>query len=602
MPQGFQPGLNLGNKLGIANSNTEPLQAMFPVISPSNYEGIGQSRSLPIDRVENAFHYVDNVTWTKGVHTFKFGGDARRRQNSDYQTNQGNGRFNFSPAFTGLPGTNGTGDSIASLMLGYPTLIQQDFVLAWNGLRAWEVGLYFGDDYRVGKKLTLNLGIRWEYFSPFMEVANRMSNFDLVTGQMKVPGLNGVSSSAGINRDLHDFAPRLGFAYQATSTWVLRGGAGLFYNPNGSGNSALMRLTRQIPYGPQYSVSPGDVFVATRISDGLPPAPIVDFSALKNPSGNVYGVVPNYKAARSVGYNLTVEREITKLNLLIKAAYVGNLGRRIGTTFNLNQPVPGPGTTTSRRPYSAIDPNLGDVTYAVSDGLSNYNAFQLTADKRISRGLSMLLGYTWSHAINNVGNEAGGGTGTPQDPRYRNLDRSNANFDIRHRLTLSLVYELPIHFQHRIAQKMLGGWQINGLVSLQTGLPFTPTLATTTVNTGTSSRPNRVGDGNLSSDQRSLQHWFDTSAFASPALYTYGNAGRNILWGPGRFNVDGSLFKDFALTENRLKLRFQAEAYNALNHPQFDLPNASIGSASAGIISGTVGNPRLLQFSLKLQF
>ena len=307
--EGYAPGLGLGNKLGVPNANVTPNEQMIPIFSPANYAGIGQSRSLPIFRRENTFQYIDNVTYTLGQHTLKFGGNITRRQVTEYQTNRGNGRFNFSPAFTNQPGVGSTGNSMASFLLGYATLIEQDFTLAWIGVRGIETGLYFADDYRVSRKLTLNLGLRWEYYSPYSEVANRWANFDADTATVKIAGRDGVDSRAGVQRDWRDFAPRFGFAYQMLPKTVLRGGYGLFYNPNGNGG-ALLRLQRHVPFGPIYSVSPGDINVGTRVSDGFPSPPTVNFESAKNPSGGVIGVFPHYKSAYAQQFNLTLEHEI----------------------------------------------------------------------------------------------------------------------------------------------------------------------------------------------------------------------------------------------------------------------------------------------------
>ncbi|MEO7145894.1 MAG: hypothetical protein ABI165_20565, partial [Bryobacteraceae bacterium] len=259
------------------------------------------------------------------------------------------------------------------------------------------------------------------------------------------------------------------------------------------------------------------------------------------------------------------------------------------------------GAINPRRPLYGLDSNLSDATYSVSDGLSNYNSLQVSLDKRLGRGLTMLAGYTYSHAIDNVGTDFGGGTGTPQDPRYRNLERGNSAFDLRHRFTLSYTYSIPGFRNKGITGLLLGNWQLNGILVTQTGLPFTPSLSSATVNTGTGSRPNCLADPTLSSGQRSLHDWFNLADFGTPAPYVYGNCGRNTLFGPGRTNLDQSLFKDFPIHE-RFRVQFRAEAFNLLNHPQFGQPNATIGSSSAGIISSIVGNPRELQGSLRLVF
>jgi hypothetical protein len=253
------------------------------------------------------------------------------------------------------------------------------------------------------------------------------------------------------------------------------------------------------------------------------------------------------------------------------------------------------------------------VTYAATDGNSSYNALQLTGEKRFSNGLSFLTGYTWSHAIDNVPLQQGGnGEGpVPQDPRYRFLDRGNSSFDIRHRLTQSVLYNLPFgtgkrfHAPQGWINNAFGNWQLNTILIFQTGLPFTPSLASPVANTGTGSRPNRTGDPSLPNP--TLNRWFNTALdvpgapWATPALYTFGNAGRGILRGPGRTNVDFSVFKEFAVRE-RFRVQFRSEFFNVFNHPQFDLPNASIGSAVSGTISGTVGTSRDIQFGLRLVF
>src|SRR5262249_37033115 len=192
--------------------------------------------------------------------------------------------------------------------------------------------------------------------------------------------------------------------------------------------------------------------------------------------GAVIGVDPDFRSAYAQQYNVSVQHEIAPAQLIVKAAFVGNVGRRLGTTFNLNQPEPGSTAVANRRPFFSVRPLLGDITYAVSDGESNYNAFQLTVDKRLSSGLSVLLGYTYSHAIDTVANDFGGGTGTPQDRRCRICDRGNSGFDLRQRATISYSYELPFGKGRAMMNRggvvnyIVGGWQFNGITTLQTGV------------------------------------------------------------------------------------------------------------------------------------
>jgi hypothetical protein len=600
-----EAGAQLGNKLGIPNANQQEQQNAIPIFSPAGYTGIGHSRSLPILRRENTYQFVENLTFTGSAHTIKTGLDVRRRQLTEYQTNRGNGRFNFAPNITNNPANNTGGNAMAAFLLGAPSLIEQDYLLAWVGIRGTEYSAYVADDWRATQKLTLNIGLRYELDTPFTEVANRWANFDPKTATVLIAGRNGVSESAGVNTFTKGFAPRFGFAYQLGDKTVIRGGAGIFWNTAGHGGNAL-RLQRHVPFGPIYSFNPGNFFVTRRVSDGFPTIPPLNLALADNPSGSVIGVDPNYQPGYAEQFNLTIQHELPS-SLLLKASYVGNLGRHLDTSYNLNQAVPGAGAVNNRRPFFGVRPSLADVTWAVSDGLAAYHAFQFSAEKRLTHGLSGLLSYTLGHSIDTVGQNFGGGADgpLPQDPRNRRADRGNSPFDIRHRLTIAWNYALPFGKGLKWlnsggpAEYALGGWQINGISTFQTGLPFTPTANSATVNTGTGSRPDRIADGAL--DNPTVDRWFDPAAFTTPAQFTYGNSGRNILYGPGRVNFDFSLFKQFRITEG-LNLQFRTEFFNLFNTPQFDLPNAAIGASNAGTITSFVGTPRQIQFGLKLAF
>jgi hypothetical protein len=600
----FEPGGALGNQLGVPNANVTPSEQNLPIFSPGSYIGIGQTRSLPIFRRENMFQYIDNVSYTRGGHTLKAGVDFRRRQLTIYQTNQGNGRFNFSPALTDSRQGSG-GDSMASFLLGYPTLIAHDYTLNWPGERGFELGTYFADDWRATKKLTINLGIRWDYFSPYSEVANRWANFNMATGKIDIAGQGGVDKYAGVKPYYKNFGPRFGFAYQLLGHTVLRGGFGMFYNPTGSEGGSL-RLFRQLPFGSTVSISPGDINPGQRVSDGFAPLVPVNFALAQNPFGAMTSVDPNFRPSYAEQFNMTLEHEIAPASLVLKVAGVGNLGRHLYNTYNSNQAVPGSTALNTRRPLYGIAPNLSDVNYYTTNGLSSYYGLQFTADKRFSRGVSAILGYTWSHAIDNVPLEFGGGSAgpQPQDPRNLAAEKGNSIIDVRHRMTLSYLWEMPFGKGKSMMNVggpvnwILGGWQTNGILTIQSGLPFSPVLQTSTTNSGTGSRPDVNGKPSY---PHTLQRWFDPSTFSSPAPYTYGNAGRNILFGPGRWNWDMSLFKSFVIRE-QTRFELRAEAFNIFNHPQFGLPNQNIGNAQAGQITSTVGNPRQLQMGLRFQF
>jgi hypothetical protein len=602
VPINFVSGAGLGNELGVPNSNVTPREQNLPIFSPSSYLGVGQSRSLPLYRRENTFQELDNLTWTRGAHTFKIGADFRRRQLTIYQTNQGNGRFNFSPAFTDSREPAGKGgDAAASFLLGYPTLDAHDYTYQFPGIRLNEAGVYFADDYRATKNLTLNYGLRWDYFSPPDEVANRWSNFSPVTGQYLVAGVSGVSQTAGVLRYWPNFGPRFGFAYQALTHTVIRGGVGLFYNASGS-EAGNMRLARNLPFGLTLQTTPGDVTVGPTVSQGFPALQPIVIPPV--PNGTATAIAPNFRPSYAEQFNLGVEHEIVPLEMVLKFAGVGNLGRHLQDLWNPNEPIPGPTSTVSRRPLFNIDPLQSDVNYYISDGFAEYFAFQFTADKRLSRGVSALLGYTYSHAIDDVPLEFGGGDAgpNPQDSRFPH-EVSNSIIDQRHRLTLSYLWAFPFGKGQKflngggVSDLVLGGWQMNGILFTQSGLWLSPVLQTSTTN-GTSSRPDVIGPVVY---PKTLLHWFSPSAFATPAPYTYGNAGRNTIVGPGRTNYDASLFKNFTVHEE-MQFQFRFEAFNAFNHPQFGYPNQTIGNSQVGQITSIVGNARNLQASLRFQF
>jgi hypothetical protein len=609
--EGAAPGAQLGEKLGVRGSNQGPQADGIPIFSPGGYFGIGQTRSLPIIRIENTFNPRADVTKLLGKQSLKFGFEARRRQITQFQTNRGNGRFNFARTFTDDPNNTGsTGEVMAAFLLGAASTIEQDFTLVFPGFRYTEWAGYFQDDWKVTPKLTLNLGLRYELDTPIVEVANRQTNFDVVSGKLLIAGFN-TDSATGIKSDKNNFGPRVGFAYQVTGGTVLRGGYGVFYNP-GNSESVYMRRHRQLPFGPivtadinQFSTTP------RRVAQGFDPIPVLDFAIVsQNPVGAMLAVDPNMRSAYIQQYNFQIQQRLPQ-ELVAKVGFVGNIGRRLDFSWNYNQPVPGPGANNPRRPLFRIAPNITDVSYLTFDGKSNYNSLQASLERRFST-VGFLTAYTWSHSIDDVANAFGGADNgpIPQDSRCRQCDRADSGFDIRHRFTTSLNWALPLgrgrrfDLGNRALNAALGGWDTNFIFTAQTGLPFTPSLQTSVSNAG-GSRPNRLKSGTL--DNRDPFLWFDTSfntptaAWGVPAQFTFGNSGRNILRGPGRVNFDWSLFKEFLASE-RWRLQYRAEFFNLFNTPQFDLPNPTIGNPGAGRITATSGPNRQIQMGLRLSF
>jgi hypothetical protein len=301
----------------------------------------------------------------------------------------------------------------------------------------------------------------------------------------------------------------------------------------------------------------------------------------------------DFKTNGNYEWNFNVQREVGSNNVLT-IAYVGSAGRHILISDNINEAIPGPGAVASRRPY----PNLGDGTAVGPWGSSSYHSMQTTFERRLHTDLSFLGAWTWSHSIDN---SSGTGSEGVQTPYNLNLNRGNSTFDVRHSLVLSWTYQLPfgrgkrlLHNAAGFVDLLAGGWQLNSIDTFQTGTPFTPTLASSTLNAGTGGQwPNRVASGVLSDP--TIGRWFDINAFVAPGQYTYGNSGRNVLYGPGTKQFDLSAFKSFHFSRDQaMRLQFRAEAFNVFNTPQFNNPGASIGNLNAGIIT-SAGQPPLFQ-------
>ncbi len=613
LQEGAEPGAQLGEKLGVKGSNQGPNSDGIPIFSPAGYSGIGQTRSLPIIRFEDTFNPAVSFTKLNGRHTTKFGTDTRHRRLTQYQTNRGNGRFNFARTFTNDPNNQGgTGDAAAALLLGTASTIEQDFTLFTPRILQWEWNFFVQEDWRVSDRLTLNFGLRYEVDTPTRELNNKWTNFDVITGKLLIAGFN-TDEYTGVRADRNNFAPRVGFAYRLGRGTVIRGGAGIFYNPAGS-ESVLLRRHRQLPFGPINTVDINQ-FVANprRVSAGFDPIPNLDPATVaNNPVGNMLAVDPNFRSGYAQQFNFQLQQSLPGA-MVFKTGYVGNLGRRLDNTFNYNQTVPGPQAPALRRPLNALAPRVINVDYNVSDGLSAYHSLQNSLERRFANGIGFLAAYTWAHSVDTVANQFGGADNgpLPQDIRFRRNDRGNSGFDIRHRFVYSMNFETPFgkgrkfSSSNNAVNQIFGGWDANMIFVKQTGLPFTPVLNESVSNAG-GSRPDRYRSGEI--DNPTIAKWFDTSfgtpanaAWGNPAIYTFGNSGRNILFGPGRTNVDFSLFKNFMFGE-KYKLQFRTEMFNIFNHAQFDLPNTAIGSPNAGIITGIVGTPRQIQFALRFSF
>ena len=599
-------GQNLADQVGIpgVNSGNDASSSGLTFINLTGFPSLGDSGFRPAIIAMNNYQFNDIVSWTKGKHSLRFGGEVIRRQRNKLQSSALHGILNYGPIYTTNPvSPAGTGLSLADLLMGAPASGNIAYLTGTVGLRRTDYGGFVQDTWKVTQTLTVSLGLRYDYFAcyPSCEVHNRMAYFRPDLGGPFSVGSPQLPWGSGVAPDRNNFGPRVGIAWRLGARTVIRSGFGTMYSPDpglvlGDGNPPFSGAVA-------FANDQGDFNGARRTSQGFDrPAGIV-FSAL---GAALTGQDPNMRTPYANQWNVNVEHELPG-NVLLTAGYVGTSGKKLLLEPNLNQPLPGPGSVASRRPF----PLYSDITWNEGANSSIYNSLQLSAEKRLAHGIQFVGSYTWSHAI-----DSGTFVGARQNFQNLAAERGNSDTDVRQRFVLSGFWQLPFGRGRtfgknlpRAVDLLAGGWQLNTITSLYTGLPFSPSSAVNTLNGSGGQRPDRIGNGNLPSDQRSILRWFDTTAFRTPGQYVFGNAGRDILIGPGTRQVDLALSKSFALTETpRRALEFRAELFNVSNTPQFNNPNASIGSANAGIIS-SAGSPqtfqrtsRQAQMAMKLYF
>jgi hypothetical protein len=484
-------------------------------------------------------------------------------------------------------------------MLGYPFTVARAHLIANTTLKTWEPSAFFQDDWSVNDWLTLNLGLRYDVYTPFTEEDGEISNLDVNTLQFLIPGQNGTGDSAGIKTDYGNLAPRLGFAASLRQGTVLRGGYGLSFFPSSMASNAVLRNT------------PFTYTFATTSAAGSGGAPNVFFSTpLPTPvastptvAGTIAAVDTNLRSSYLHQYNVMAEQQVWGGAATV--GYVGSKGHRLWMSIpNLNYAPPGAGAINPRRYYAVQAPNLTTLQLLKSAGQQDYNALQLAFARRSRDGLTFSANYALAKGMSDVTQPGGGGAQQAYgvDPlRIHELEWSASDIDIRHRYAFSLNYELPFGRNATGATKHLtADWQVNLVAYWQSGVPFTVYNATARSNTGAGvDRPNQVCSGVL--DDPTVDRWFDTSCFVPQDINTIGNSGRNNLYGPPQRRMDFSVFKDVLVNAHRLQLRL--EVFNVTNTASFAVPDGALGAATFGRITSTANNiPRQFQFAAKYLF
>ena len=604
-------GYNTSTVLGLMGSDSPGQGSGLATLGITGFSGFSTS-SQPEIVPQNTEEYSDTISRIHGAHVSAFGVDVIHNDFSLVQPLQWNGDFSWTGNYTNNPASSsGTGAGFADFMLGLPASSEKTTISFGPPVLSYtEFGAFVQDTWRITQRLTITSGLRYDLFTNPVDRDNRQSDF--VPGPSGFLGINNGGSTValagqgGVSPGIlqtksTNFSPRIGLAYRLGEKTVVRGAYGLFYfDEQGTGSSA--RLFINYPDVTTNSVNCTSTVPCLNTSTGIPNTagagvlPQVTYMPIDDPTSNVQQ------------WNLTVERELSS-SLVIRGSYAGSHGNDLNIADNPDVAYPGPGVVANNQPYTGYSSISGWAPI----GISNYNGLQLSAEKRLSNGLYFLAAYTYSRSLDDGpgGNSSSSESrSNVQNPRNIAAEYGLSDFNYSQRFTDSTIYQLPVGRGRKflanaggLTDAVLGGWEVNGILTLQTGAPFTVTMATSVANTGTTTYPNRLCNGNLPGSQRTLQRWYNTSCFVSPPPYMFGNTGRNVLIGPGLETLDFSLHKNFQIWE-ALGMQLRIESFNLLNHPNFGLPGSSIGSTSAGTISGILpgGNARETQIAARFHW
>jgi outer membrane receptor protein involved in Fe transport len=561
---------DVGKLWGVDWLNVRPRDFGYPLFNIAGFPTVGDATQIPISRHITTYQILEDVSLLRGNHSFKIGGELRNERMVGYLDYFARGSLSFSGAISGT--------GISDLLLGFPSFGLQATFDNGQALRSLASSLYAQDDWKIRRNLTLNLGVRYELQSPPTDPSNRMSILNPSTGQIVNVGTGGIPR-AGIRADYNNVAPRVGFAWTPAPNWVVRGGYGVYYD------SGMLVVNSSLYFNPPY-FSVRTYFPAQTsllmLSNPFP----TGGGLVAPPSPNTLS--PDLTNGYLQQWNLNIQRQLGG-STTVSAAYGASKGTHLIRSRDLNQPEPGPGAVASRRPSRAF----AGIFYIESGANSSFQSLQLSVDRRLSRNFSVLASYTRSKSIDDTSAFLGTlpDKNFPQDSHNYRAERGLSSFDIHNRFVTAYVY----HARY--------GFELSGITTLQSGQPFTPILRFDNSNTGNSGgifgsdRPDLLRNPALSNP--SAEHWFDTAAFAIAPPYHFGDAGRNIVRGPGIANFDVAVARRFVLHEG-VTLTADAQSFNLFNHTQFDLPQlfADEPTTFGRILSAKA--PRQLQFSLRL--
>jgi hypothetical protein len=609
---------NISQQIGLPGIPFSPGNGGLPRFDVSGVSSFGGATFQPTAEFENVVHLINTLSVIKGRHTLKLGFEYKPLVDfSILQPPTPRGRFSFTGNFTRDSNNRGnTGLGFADFLMGrtdntrVSTFINDTFE---------QPGYFFyaQDDVKLTSKLTLNLGLRYEFISHATERHNAQASFNIASGALEIAkGRNDplpanfftqvpVTRDAPrqlVPQDKNNWAPRVGFAYQLTPATVIRSGYGIFYSsyeagplsiPNPGNNPPFYLESRWDPV--TFGVPNPDV---NQLSRGLPADAFV-----RPVAPALFALDPGFRNPYVQHWNFSIQRNLG-WNTVWDVSYAGSAGKKLYEFLNANQPTPTADAsipTNSRRPRPFLG---GDLTYWCSCNSSTYHSLQTKAEKRFSNDLSFLAAYTWGRAIDEASQASLGFSNSVgfRDQRNRRAEKGRSDYDIAHRFVVSYTYDVPLGRDLTGAAKvLLNGWQVIGIHAFNTGNPYTVSARTNFSNAGGDTRPDRVPGASLEpSGGRRREQWFNPAAFRNTTAGNWGNSGRNIDSLPGLVSVDFSIFKNFELAEKK-RLQFRAEAFNLPNHANFRGLSRTFDATNPGELT-SAGPGRQIQFGLKLMF
>lgn len=614
-------GTKASDEVGIRGVNISDLTSGLTNIDISGYSNpvVGYSLSLPWIRFETNWNFVNNWTKTLGNHTVKFGFDYRYNRDGLFQTQVYSlrGQYRFRTGQTARNGDSNQGfaNAYAAFLLDLPNDYGRDLLSAFPEYVQFPLFTYVQDKWQITQKLTLDIGIRHELYPPATpRQKGGFSNYDMTTNSLIVAGVGNNPSNMGRKNYKGNFAPRLGISYRMNEKTVIRTGYGTSFIPYPDNRYAYNFPVRQ-----NNAFNAANSFVAAGAMAAGMPAPLAftvpQDGIIRNAPNQNYELIPlDYHEGYIQSYNFAIQRALPK-NFTMDVAYVGNKGTRVAQQYNANAGMI-LGAGRDGRPLWASFRRDTDTNISFVGTSTNYNSLQVKFDRRFSGGFQLTTAYTWSKAID-YSQDNGGFMYLINAKR----SRARADFDRRHMINQSYVWELPFGKGKRWGNQgpialLASGWQVTGVLTAMSGTALNISAPSATLNApGNSNNPNYTGSGSLPISKvvnfratgRNLPTWFDTSVFQAPPANTFGNVGRNAFTGPGFFNVDASLFRRFKVTE-RFTFELRAESFNFTNTPQYPNPDGGFGNATFGQITNAAigssadGGSRQIQFGARLLF